>query len=149
MNNISYARALRAVRRAVFFSFITAPSLTLFVAFGFLSFNNSLAGAFLDEARSLVADAPPGKVWDCAPQGTPTEINLPPVPAVKPVCEPVLVDASAWQQSTDFLIRHVYLWVVMMGALMWWLFNGCQGIEGTGHWLKKKSGKIKSILRGE
>jgi hypothetical protein len=82
----------------------------LFVGFVFLSFNNSLAGEFMEEARSLVADAPPGKVWDCIPpHNAPTDDGFPPVPVVKPGCERVLVDADTWQRSTDSLIRQVYL----------------------------------------
>ena len=63
MNNISTWRVVCTFRRALWFSFVTAPALFFFVGFVFLSFNNSLAGEFMEEARSLVADAPPGKVW--------------------------------------------------------------------------------------
>jgi hypothetical protein len=79
MNNISTWRVVCTFRRALWFSFVTAPALFFFVGFVFLSFNNSLAGEFMEEARSLVADAPPGKVWDCVPpRNTSPEDSLPP-----------------------------------------------------------------------
>jgi hypothetical protein len=85
MNNISTWRVVCTVRRALWFSFVTAPALSFFVGFVFLSFNNSLAGEFMEEARSLVADAPPGKVWDCIPpHNAPTDDGFPSVPVVKP-----------------------------------------------------------------
>lgn len=60
MNNISTGRTLRSLRRAVWFSFVTAPALALFFMFIFLTFNNSLAGTFLAEARGLAAGTPAG-----------------------------------------------------------------------------------------
>jgi hypothetical protein len=45
MNNISTWRVVCTFRRALWFSFVTAPALFFFVGFVFLSFNNSLAGS--------------------------------------------------------------------------------------------------------
>ena len=150
MNNISTWRVVCTFRRALWFSFVTAPALFFFVGFVFLSFNNSLAGEFMEEARSLVADAPPGKVWDCVPpRNTSTEDSLPPVPSVKPVCERVLVDADTWQRSTDTFIRHVYLWLAILGAGIWWSWNGMKESLVIVLWLKEKAGKILPTMRGE
>lgn len=149
MNNISTWRVMCTFRRAFWFSFVTAPALSLFVAFVFLSFNNSFTGEFIEEARSLVADAPPGKVWGCVPpRNTSPEDSLPPVASVKPVCERVLVDADTWQRSTDTFIRHVYLWLAILGAVIWWSWNGMKESLVIVSWLKDKVGKILSIKRG-
>ncbi|UXY13562.1 hypothetical protein N7922_24740 (plasmid) [Kosakonia sp. ML.JS2a] len=54
MTTISTWRALRSLRRAAWFSLVTAPAIALFTTFVLFSFNHSLAGTFLDEARNLV-----------------------------------------------------------------------------------------------
>ena len=150
MNNISTWRVVCTFRRALWFSFVTAPALFFFVGFVFLSFNNSLAGEFMEEARSLVADAPPGKVWGCVPpHNTPTDDSFPPVPTVKPVCERVLVDADTWRRSTDSFIRQAYLLLVILGAFVWWFCNGLTESVVIAYWLKDKVGKILSLKRGE
>ncbi|MDD7997501.1 hypothetical protein [Kosakonia radicincitans] len=147
MYNIRTGRTLRSLRRAVFFSFVTAPSLALFVAFGFLSFNNSLAGTFLEEARGLVAGTPADKVRVCAPPlNTAGEGRVPP-PVLKPLCEPVLTDASDWQRSTDSSIRGAYKILVILGAFTWWLCNGIAGFEDTARWLKGKAMMINAVRR--
>ncbi len=56
MNKFSYVN--RMLRQVFVFSFITAPSIALFVVFMFFSFNNSIAGSFLKEARGLITDTP-------------------------------------------------------------------------------------------
>lgn len=150
MNNISTWRVVCTVRRALWFSFVTAPALSFFVGFVFLSFNNSLAGEFMEEARSLVADAPPGKVWDCIPpHNAPTDDGFPSVPVVKPACERVLVDADTWQRSTDSLIRQVYLVLVILGMFILWFSSGMAEVLAIVLWLKEKAGKILPNRRGE
>lgn len=149
MNNISTWRVMCTFRRAIWFCFVTAPALSLFIVFIFLSFNNSLAGEFMEEARSLVADAPPGKVWNCIPpRNTSPEDKLPPIPSVKPVCERVLVDADTWQRSTDRLIRHFYLGFVILGMFISWFSNGMAEALAIVLWLKGRAAKILSIKRG-
>jgi len=147
MNNISTGRALRSLRRAVFFSFVTAPALALFFMFIYLTFNNSLAGTFLDEARSMVAGTPADKVRVCAPPlNTAGEGRVTP-PVLKPSCEPVLTDAADWQRSADSSIRDAYKTLVILGAFIWWLCNGITGFEDTAHWLKGKVMKINAVRR--
>lgn len=150
MNNISTWRVVCTFRRALWFSFVTAPALFFFVGFVFLSFNNSLAGEFMEEARSLVVDAPPGKVWDCiAPHNAPTDVGFPSVPVVKPGCERVLVDADTWQRSTDSLIRQVYLVLVILGMAILWFSSGMAEVLAIVLWRKEKAGKILHNRRGE
>lgn len=139
MTTISTGRALRSLRRAAWFSLVTAPAIALFTTFVLFSFNNSLAGTFLDEARSLVAGTPPGKVWACAPSLNTAEEGPVPVPPVaKPLCEPVMTDADIWQQSTDRSLRDAYKFLVIMGAFIWWFFNGMAGFKDTARWVKDK-----------
>lgn len=139
MTTISTWRALRSLRRAAWFSLVTAPAIGLFTTFVLFSFNNSLAGTFLDEARSLVAGTPPGKVWTCAPSlNTADEGRVPVPPVAKPLCDPVMMDADIWKQSTDRSIRDAYKFLVIMGAFMWWFFNGMAGFKDTARWLKGK-----------
>lgn len=150
MDNISTWRVMCTFRRAIWFCFVTAPALSLFIVFVFLSFNNSLAGEFMEEARSLVADAPPGKVWSCVPpDNTPTDDSFPSVPVVKPTCERVLVDAYIWQRSTDSLIRQVYLVLVILGMAILWFSSGMEEALAIVLWLKEKAGKILHNRRGE
>lgn len=139
MTTISTGRALRSLRRAAWFSLVTAPAIGLFTTFVLFSFSNSLAGTFLDEARSLVAGTPPGKVWACAPSlNTAEEGRVPAPPVANPRCEPVMMDAAIWQQSTDRSLRDAYKFLVIMGAFMWWFFNGMAGFKDTVRWLKGK-----------
>lgn len=148
MNTISNGRALRSFRRAAWFSLVTAPAIALFTTFVLFSFNNSLAGTFLDEARSLVAGTPPGKVWACAPSlNTAEEGRVPVPPVAKPLCEPVMMDAAIWQQSTDRSIRDAYKILVLMGAFIWGLCNGMAGFKDTARWVKGKIVRLSATRR--
>lgn len=147
MKTIINGRTLRSLRRAVWFSFVTAPALALFCLFIFLTFNNSLAGAFLEEARGLVAGTPADKVRVCAPPlNAEGEGHFPP-PVLTPPCEPVLRDAADWQRSTDSSIRDIYKFLVTLGAFTWWFCNGMAGLKDTGRWLKERAMKINAVRR--
>lgn len=138
MNKFAFARASRALRRAVYFSLVTAPSLMLFVLFIMLSFNESIAGRFLSEARTLVADAPEGKVNLPACQvvplppgenGAETVRQINPPPPVICTRATVHVDAVGWQKETDHAIRSLYLTYALLGLVIWLLFNGFPGVS--------------------
>lgn len=114
---------------AAFFSLVKAPAIALFVGFIFLSFNNSIAGTFLSEARSYVADAPANTVRVClfrkqVEQVQVLESTKPSPPSVyKEKCMTTLIDASDWQQSMDSTIRGLYWNVVFLGFLTWLTIN--------------------------
>lgn len=114
-----------SVYRAVFFCLITAPAIALLVGFFFLSFNNSIAGTFLNEARSYVADTPVDKVRVCLFKKKVEQIQmmesseLPPPLVYKEKCMTTLIDASDWQKSVDSTIRQLYWQVVFLGFLLW------------------------------
>lgn len=134
MNKFAFTRASRALRRAVFFSLVTAPSLMLFVLFIMLSFNESIAGRFLSEARTLVADAPEGKVNQFVCQVVPLSpwengAEIDPAPPVICTRETVHVDAMDWQKETDSAIRSLYLTSALLGLVIWLLFNGFPGVS--------------------
>lgn len=108
--------------RAVFFSFVQAPALALFVGFIFLSFNNSIADTFLSSARNLTANAPSDKVQLCLfkQEGQPPK----PVHTDKDSCVKTLTDASDWTKSVDKNIRHIYFLIVILGFVTWFVFGG-------------------------
>ncbi|WP_241389452.1 hypothetical protein [Serratia entomophila] len=113
--------------RAAFFSFITAPAIVLFVGFMFLSFNNSLAGTFLSEARGLVGGADMDKVQVCTfnkPNPNFSDIKNPPSPVYEKPCVTTQVDAVYWQRSVDSTIRQFYWVVVFFGFVSWCFGNG-------------------------
>lgn len=118
-----------SVYRAVFFSLVTAPATALFVGFVFLSFNNSIAGTFLSEARSYVADTPVDKVQVClikkkTEQVQEMEATEPPPPsAYKEKCMTTLIDSGDWQQAADSTIRKLYWNIVFLGFLIWCILN--------------------------
>lgn len=115
--------------RAVFFSLVMAPAIVLFVGFIFLSFNNSIASTFLNEARSYVADTPVDKVRVCLFKKKVEQVQvmesteLPPPTVYKEKCMTTLIDASDWQQSADSTIRQFYWNVVFIGFLIWCILN--------------------------
>ncbi|KFW98791.1 hypothetical protein VSX61_20915 [Brenneria populi subsp. brevivirga] len=123
MHKFSHAQALHSVRSALFFSLITGPALSLFFVFLLLSFNNSLAGTFVKEARELVANVPVDKVRMCI---HPKQSE--PVAPVKPLyvspCEPVFIDTNVWQENWDRLIRNLYLTIFLLSFSIWLLVNG-------------------------
>lgn len=148
MNTIVTGRTLRSLRRAVWFSFVTAPALALFCVFIFLTFNNSLAGTFLNEARGLVAGTPADKVRVCAPPlNTTGGGHVQPPPVLTSPYEPALTDALDWQRSADSSIRDAYKILVIMGAFTWLLCNGMAGFKDTRRWLKGKTMKINAVRR--
>ncbi|WP_168402975.1 hypothetical protein [Erwinia amylovora] len=108
--------------RAVFFSFVQAPALALFVGFMFLSFNNSIADTFLSSARDLTANAPSDKVQLCVFK---QEEHTPePVHTDKASCVKTLTDASDWTKTVDANIRHIYFLIVILGFVTWFVFGG-------------------------
>ena len=150
MSTYRAARSLRACWRAAWFSLVTAPSLVLFFLFMLLTFNNSLAGTFLDAARDLVVDAPPGKIWGCAPPlSTPVEKVMPQgngIAAAPPDvrCERAAVDAIAWQKNVDRLIRNLYVTVAFAGAFFWWFLGSKPGVPEAAEWAGRK---VKSLRK--
>ncbi|EJJ8439530.1 hypothetical protein NKC17_004816 [Salmonella enterica] len=118
-----------SVYRAAFFSLVTAPAIGLFVGFIFLSFNNSIAGTFLSEARSYVADIPVDKVRVCLFKKKVEQVKvmesteLPPPSVYKEKCVTTLIDAGDWQQSADSTIRQFYWNVVFIGFVFWCILN--------------------------
>ena len=153
MSTYRAARSLRACWRAAWFSLVTAPALVLFGLFMLLTFNNSVTGTFLDAARDMVVDAPPGKIWDCAPPlSTPVEKVMPPEnsnPAVPPAlrCERAAVDAIAWQKNVDRLIRNLYVTVAVAGAFFWWLFGSKPGVPEAAEWAGRKVKSLRKTLQ--
>ncbi|EDT7384231.1 hypothetical protein AL854_004288 [Salmonella enterica subsp. enterica] len=127
IKEISYVTC--SVYRAAFFSLVTAPAIGLFVGFMFLSFNNSIAGTFLSEARSYVADTPADKVRVCLFKKKVQQVQvmespeLPPPSVYKEKCMTTLIDASGWQQSVDSTIRQFYWSIVFLGFLIWCILN--------------------------
>ena len=116
------ARVLCSIRRALFFSLITAPALSLFFIFLIFSFNNSLAGTFVKEARELVSDVPADKVRICI-HPKQSEYAAPVKPSYVSPCKPVLTDRNAWQENLDRLIRNLYLAAAFLGFSVWFLVN--------------------------
>lgn len=125
MNKFSYVN--RILRRVFVFSFITVPSIALFVVFMYFSFNNSIAGSFLKEARNLIDNTPSDKVNVCLfEKGAPQDVDLtksPPEPVLKNKCITTLVDAADWQESVDGSIRYFYWSSVIVGFVAWLTFN--------------------------
>lgn len=124
MNRYILSDVLGKIRRCAFFSLVTAPSLLMFLGFAVLSFNNSIAGSYLDDARQRVANAPADKVWSlaCLPPERPGTANntLPPAlpDYLEPVCTPHLLDASDWQQDVDAFIRRSYVVAALLGLFV-------------------------------
>lgn len=140
MNTPSLFNALSALRRCVFFSFVTAPAIMMFVFFTMLSFNNSVAGIYVDAARQLVANAPAGKVWDktCTPLVAPEGKGTAPVAlseSVEPVCTSQLREERDWQKEVDAVIRRFYMLASLLGALVWVAVEGFPRFSLA--WLKR------------
>lgn len=118
-----------SVYRAALFSLVTAPAIGLFVGFLYLSFNNSIAGTFLSEARSYVADTSADKVRVCLFKKQVQQVQvmespeLPHPSVYKEKCMTTLIDASDWQQSADSTIRQLYWNIVFLGFLIWCILN--------------------------
>lgn len=127
MNKFSYVN--RMLRQVFVFSFITAPSISLFVVFMFFSFNNSIAGSFLKEARGLITDTPSDKVNVCLfEKGVSQDMELTNSTTehvLKNKCITTLVDAADWQESVDGSIRYFYWSSVVIGFVVWFTFNFC------------------------
>lgn len=89
--------------RALFFSAVTAPAVVLFCALIITSLHGSLTGSFLDNARSLVGEAPAGMVMDCiSEEPSPSlseDVSLPQY--VKPPCTKTPVDAASFAGRSD------------------------------------------------
>jgi hypothetical protein len=110
--------------RAAFFSLIKAPAMFLFFLFIFFSFNNSLSGLFLSEARQLTGNAPNDKVQVCYLKTSREKIDVKaPVYVQSKPCVSVLIDASVWQSSTDSTIRFFYWNIAFLGFLAWLMLN--------------------------
>lgn len=126
------ASALAMVCRGLICSFITVPAAVLLGVLMLQAFTGSLTGAFLQEARLRVADAPPGKVWICAPEHKDMEVKtqntpakaLMPAPVVKAPCAHVLADTEVWQQSVDSLLKKTYWMLVVTGFAVWLSVTG-------------------------
>ncbi len=112
----------KSIYRAVLFSFITAPAITMFMCFLFLSFNNSIANSFLSSARELTGNVPADKVQICNIESNEQEQSS--VYVRKEPCEKKLVDASEWTKSVDSTIRNTYLSLVLLGFVTWFVFEG-------------------------
>ncbi|MDO2035662.1 hypothetical protein Q2411_08670 [Escherichia coli] len=125
MNKFSYVN--RMLRQVFVFSFITTPSIALFVVFMFFSFNNSIAGSFLKEVRGLITDTPSDKVNVCLfEKGVPQDMELTNSTTehvLKNKCITTLVDAADWQESVDGSIRYFYWSSVVVGFVVWFTFN--------------------------
>lgn len=143
-----------AFYRALFFSLVTGPSLALFIAFLLLTFNNSLAGTFLINARQLVGEAPAGKVWteNCIypPASTNKEIGIP-VQEFEPLsCQHEQVNAADWQQNMDSIIRQMYLYIVAISLVCWLVFPDNTGLAKTIDWSRKTIRAIRThVAKGE
>jgi len=141
MNYPSLYDALHALRRCVWFCFITAPSLVIFFILACLLFNNSLSGQYVESARQLVANAPADKVWDttCVRSPNSAEVKNPVPVAVsdylEPKCTPHLRNVTDWQKDIDALIRKYYLAVVLLGLFVWVIVEGGPHISFS--WLKR------------
>jgi hypothetical protein len=121
MNSFTRARQFRVLMRGIYFCMVTAPALLLFGMFICMSFNNSISGTFLEEARHTVENTPPGKVRACA---TPTEQDKSSPPRLERyVCNNTLVDESIWQKENDRIIRGWYLIAVFISLGIWTFFN--------------------------
>ena len=130
MNRYILSDVLGKIRRCAFFSLVTAPSLVMFFGFAVLSFNHSIAGAYLDDARQRVANAPADKVWSlaCLPPEQPDTVSstLPPsLPEyLEPVCSRQLQDAGDWQRDVDAVIRRSYVVAALLGLFVWLFTEG-------------------------
>lgn len=142
MNYHSSYDAICALRRCAFFCFVTAPSLMMFVLLAGLSFNNSIAGMYVDNARQLVANAPADKVWDttCVRSPNSSEVkNAVPVAVpdyLEPECHPRLRNVVDWQKDIDVSIRQLYLLTALLGLVVWLVAEGFPRISLS--WLKKR-----------
>lgn len=121
MNSFTRARQFRVLTRGIYFCMVTAPALLLFVMFICMSFNNSISGTFLEEARHAVENTPPGKVRTCAPPAEQVKTTPPRLESY--VCNSTLVDESIWQKENDRIIRGWYLMAVFISLGVWAFFN--------------------------
>lgn len=146
-----------SLRSALFFSLVQAPSLCLFVLFLILSFNNSIAGRFLDVARTLVDGAPEGKinVSVCRPSlpvflepQSPDLVVSQSEPAYQPVmCEKqiISVEDERWQKETDSLIRSGYYSAALIGFIVW-LFTHQMSEINLINFIYRGGEKIQSFI---
>lgn len=116
---------VHSLRRAAFFSLVTAPALALFafVVMLMLMLAGSPTGQFIEVARSLVGNAAPGEIMACEP--VPQKAEWPPSPPERTdvLCKQQPVDARQWIQQTDRSLMDLYLTVSFMGLLVWLYCN--------------------------
>lgn len=112
--------------RALFFSVVTAPAVALFVIVIMTSRHGSLTGWYIDNARSLVGNAPAGMVMECTGSAEPsapwTGDNPPPL-YVKPPCTETPVDAASYAATQDSIMLNIWgiIAIVALGsrAICW------------------------------
>lgn len=112
--------------RALFFSVITVPAVMLFVIIILISLRGSLTGWYINDARSLVGNAPAGMVMRCLDsEPSPTlSGDVPPPQYVKPEpCTKTPVAASGYASMTDSTLLAVWKLISMMAlafrAMVW------------------------------
>jgi hypothetical protein len=133
MKSFRYVHVLHQISSVAFSSLITAPATGFFILFMLFGFNHSLADTFLEQARSLTGDAPPGMVRECKQSND----SGPPSPLVMPqVCKTVLIDEDDWKERVDDTIRQFYLTFSVFGLLFWMTANN-QPSELIG-WIRRK-----------
>ena len=134
MKSFRYVHVLHQISSVAFSSLITAPATGFFILFMLFGFNHSLADTFLEQARSLTGDAPPGMVRECKQLSD----SDPSSPLVMPqVCKTVLIGEDDWKERVDDTIRQFYLTFSVFGLLFWMTANN-QPSELIG-WIRRKS----------
>lgn len=99
---------------ALFFSVVTAPAVVLFVIVIMTSQSGSLTGWYIDNARSLVGNAPAGMVMECTGRAEPSPVwrgDSPPPQYVKPPCIKTPVDAASYAATQDSIMLN--LWAII------------------------------------
>lgn len=110
---------VHTLRRAAFFSLVTAPAQALFAFAVILMLAGSPTGQFIEVARSMVGNAAPGEIMACEP--VPQKAEWPPSAPERTgvLCKQQPVDASQWIQQTDRALLDLYLTVSLLGFLVW------------------------------
>jgi hypothetical protein len=107
------------LRRAAFFSLVTAPALSLFTVVIMLMLAGSPTRQFIDVARSLVGNTAPDEIMACEPVALKAEWPPSTQQRTNVLCKKQPVDASQWIQQTDQALMNLYLTVVLLGFLVW------------------------------
>lgn len=96
--------------RALFFSVVTAPAVVLFVIVIMTSQRGSLTDRYIDNARSLVGNAPAGMVMECTGSAEPFvwRGDSPPPQYVKPPCIKTPVDAASYAATQDSIMLNIW-----------------------------------------